>query len=281
MSQRQKPTKAKTRNSADSSDGSFKITNKNETKHRKSNQDPTPQEDQNSNPGKSSPNKNIEKIFEAKSPTLKDILKVLKEIYFSQEFLSVKYDEYIIKNKMLEETCETLRKENGVLKKEVKELKERMDTNEYTLREKNIEIQGIPYNKNEKLSETIIEMGNNIGIHLKEEDIDHITRLRGRSDKPGPIIVAFTKKESKEKFMSSRRNRSLYAREIGFENSRNQIYINEDLTKQKKELLWKTRKIKKERNFKYVWCKQGNIFLRRDDNTEIIKISDEFDLAKI
>lgn len=144
MSQRQKPTqKAKTRNSADSLDGSFKITNKNETKHRKSSQ-----EDQNSNSGKFSPNKNIEKIFEAKSPTLKDILKILKEIYFSQEFLSEKYDEYIIKNKMLDETCETLRKENGVSKKEVRELKERMDINENTLREKNIEIQGIPYNKN-------------------------------------------------------------------------------------------------------------------------------------
>lgn len=86
-------------------------------------------------------------------------------------------------------------------------------------------------------------MGNTIGVHLKEEDIDHITRLRGRSDKPGPIIVSFTRKERKEKCISSRRNRSLYATEIGFENCRNQIHINEDLTKQKKELLWKTRKI--------------------------------------
>lgn len=262
-----------------------KENNRGESSSERSNSEPRFQEDKNLSEDKLPIDKNIEEIFQTENPNLCDVLKILKEIFVSQQFLSIKYDEYLLKNTMLEETCGQLKKENDCLKNEIKELKKRMDKNENVLKERNIEIQGIPYIKDEKLGDTITDIGKNFGINLKTEDLDYIYRIRNnnreRNDKPGPVIVSFTRRENKEKFMLSRKHRSLYARELGFENSKNQIFINEDLTKVNKDLLWKTRKVKKEKNFKYVWYKLGNIYLRKNDNTEIIKISDDLDLAKL
>lgn len=286
MSQRLKQRqKSKENNRGESSSGSSNITKTIRSEHRKSNLEPKFQEETNLNEDKLTIDKTIEEIFITEDPNLSDILKILKEIFLSQQFLSIKYDEYLLKNTMLEETCEKLKKENDSLKNEVKELKMRMDKNENVLRERNIEIHGIPYVKDERLNDTIMDIGKNFGINIKTEDIDYIYRKknnnRERNDKPGPVIASFTRRENKERFLLSRKHRSLYARELGFENSKNQIFINEDLTKQNKDLLWKTRKAKKEKNFKYAWYKLGNIYLRKNDNTAIIKITDELDLAKL
>ena len=122
-------------------------------------------------------------------------------------------------------------------------------------------------------------------MQMDEKDIDNVYRIKKHrkegSSKPEPIIVTFMRREMKEKFISLRRRRSMYAREIGFEDSQNQVFINDHLTKRSKELLWKARNLKREKNYKYVWYKNGNIYLRKNDNTEAMRISNESDLLKL
>lgn len=227
----------------------------------------------------------MENIFQTKNPNLSDILKVLKGIFLSQQYISAKYDEFLIHNKQIEEKCNYLSNENTKLKEEVAELKSRVHNNEQILREKNVEIHGIPFEKEENLGNIIKHIAENFDIPLQERDIDCMYRIkntrRANNKNAEPIIVTFMKKETKEKFMSSRRRRSVYAKEIGFGNSQNQIYVNEHLTSRNKELLWNARNIRKERNYKYVWYNHGNIYLRKNDNSEIIRINDKTDLAKL
>ena len=67
--------------------------------------------------------KDIEKIFQWKNPNLSDIVLVLKEIFLSQQFIAIKYDEYITRNRELEETCNLLKKENIQIKNKLNQLK--------------------------------------------------------------------------------------------------------------------------------------------------------------
>lgn len=227
----------------------------------------------------------IDKIFERRNPNLSDILHVLKEIFHSQQFLSTQYDEFLLNYKHLEETCDSLKKENSKLKKELKEVQNRVENMEYISREKNLEIQGIPEEDEENLNKTIINIANLLDMELLEEEIDYIYRIKNTrkepSNKPAPIIVSFKKKDTKEKLLFSRKRRSIYSKEIGFKKSRSQVYINEHLTKRSKELFWEARKLKKEHNFKYAWYKHGSIYVKRNDNTNTIKISDESDILKL
>lgn len=253
-----------------------------ENRQSRGTQNRTSQRDKNFSEDDLHMNKNIEDIFERNNPSHSDILYVLKEIFLSQQFLSAKYDEYLLKSKHLEETCDSLKSENIALKKELKDVQSRIEKNEYILREKNLEIQGIPDEDGENLNRTIMNIANNFDIELQEKDIDYIYRIKKeRSGKPGPVIVTFKQRETKEKILSSRKGRSIYAREIGFKNSQNQVYVNEHLTKAKKDLLWKARQLKKQENFKYVWYKHDNIYIRKNDTTKTIKINDESDILKL
>ena len=50
------------------------------------------------------------------------------------------------------------------------------------------------------------------------------------------------------------------------------IFINENLTARRKELLAKVRKLKKEKSYHRVWTMDGKIFLRIAEGTKTIQI---------
>ena len=58
------------------------------------------------------------------------------------------------------------------------------------------------------------------------------------------------------------------------------IFINESLTKMNKELFKKAHKQCKDKNFQFVWTKNGNILVRKDGESSIIRINSEDELYK-
>lgn len=59
------------------------------------------------------------------------------------------------------------------------------------------------------------------------------------------------------------------------------IYINEMLCSANKKLLFDTKIFAKNNNFKYVWVRDGMIFIRKSDNQKYFVIKDFTDLNKI
>lgn len=230
-----------------------------------------------------SENENIEKIFTCENPTNKDILVILKEIFNSQQFLAAKYDEIIIRNVELEKICENLRTENVTLQKEAQHMKEDLIRIEKTLNEKKIEIHGIPEYKNEDIYEIVKKIGDSFEYTIRKENIDEAYRIKdqNKNKKNNPIVVSFLRKIDKEEFLSKRKKRSLFTNEIGISESKIQIFINEHLNKRMKNLLWQTKTIKIEKKYKFLWIRNGSIFLRKNENTKIIKIDVHEDLKNI
>lgn len=64
--------------------------------------------------------------------------------------------------------------------------------------------------------------------------------------------------------------------------NRKRIYLNENMTAYYKNLFWKVKTFARERNFKYVWYRNGKIMMRKDNDTaEVIHINGEEDLLKL
>lgn len=228
---------------------------------------------------------NIEEIFRYKNPTMKHILIILREIYSSQQFVTSKYDELLSRNQELENLCITLRNENKKFKEEIQEMKQDIKKIEDASNERKLEIHGVPYKKDENLSEVIMKIGDSIESKIKEEDIEGIYRIppnkNSKNPNNTPIVVSFIKKKDKERFLSMRRKRSIFSNEIGLTEVRSQIFVNEFLTRKTKNLLWKTKQIKSEKKFKFLWIKNGTILLRKNENSQTIRITSEENLGNL
>lgn len=228
----------------------------------------------------------IEEIFMYENPTIKDILFILKEILSSLQFMTAKYDELTTKNLELEITCSKLKNENTLLKTEINEIKQDVQKLEEISCERKIEVHGIPYNENEDLNMIIANISENLDYKIEREDIDEAYRIkklqnRNNGNKNFPIVVSFVRKSIKEKFLAMRKKRSMFTNEIGFKEKRSQIYLNEYLPRKKKDLLWKTKQAKLEKRYKFLWVRNGNIMVRKTEDSNIIKINCEEDIKKI
>ena len=61
----------------------------------------------------------------------------------------------------------------------------------------------------------------------------------------------------------------------------NNLFRNENLSSKRSELLAKTRKAKYEAKYKYLWTKNGNIFVRKSDQVQSLHIKSILRIAKM
>lgn len=150
------------------------------------------------------------------------------------------------------------------------------------LRINNIEIKGVPFNKNENLFILVSKIGSLIGQPIQKSDINFVTRARSFSQSK-PIIVGFLSRYLKENIVASARSHklTLTAEELGFSANSGKIFINDHLTRDMKQLLTKTKKTAAEKNHNYVWVQNSKILTRKNDTSPIIAVTSDSDLLKI
>eukprot|EP00794_Sanderia_malayensis_P016317 gene16317-17960_t len=98
-----------------------------------------------------------------------------------------------------------------------------------------------------------------------------ITKFRSRK-----ICDLFFKKEVKNQI------KKLKAINLGFtESSDQRLFINESLTQRNKNLLRLTKIKKRELEFKFVWTRNGNIFIKKNESSPVKKINFISDLDSL
>ncbi|XP_044757467.1 uncharacterized protein LOC123315704 [Coccinella septempunctata] len=231
-----------------------------------------------------------EDVDHSSTPPNTDLLSLrdeIRDMKRSVDFCSDKISDFegVVSrfNNLLKLTQE-LKAENADLKLEISSLNHRLNSMEQHTKSNNIEIQDVPEKTGENLFQIIDKIGNFIGQPIKKENVDFITRVNTKiASKPKHIVVRFTTKLLRDEFLAKAKikrnqceNRSLMLDGIS-----NRFFINEHLTIANKILLRKVRDVSKERNFKFVWVRDGAILARKDERSKIIQISSESDIAKI
>lgn len=237
---------------------------------------------------------NMEKIFEyidKKFDSLKkDIIKKIEsqsmESIKSIEYISAQYDEIIKKldlsnnqNKIIQNELENMKKAEKEKNATIKKLELRLDEIEYDSRLDSLEIAGIPQKNGEQLVEIVKKVATAAGITVIHADIANATRITDRRfNAPPKILVKFTDIKQKDIILSKKRELDLdLLKDLTNEN----VYIGEVISPYRKELLWKTKQLAKEKNYEYVWIKNGKIMVRKCQDQKIIYINHLDDLVKL
>lgn len=212
----------------------------------------------------------------------KEIRLELKEIEKSLTFNSEKIDDFINEMKEMREKQDTLMKENMELKEKVKTMEHAVEEMEQYSRNRNIQIDGIPIQKDENLEEMVKVISKEIDVEINNGEIDVVHRIPTRSKKhPEPIIVQFTTRRKRDEMIQKGKEKKINTTTFNLSGPTNDVYINEHLTKQRKQLVYEAKQIKKAKNYKFVWTKGGKVFIRKNETSNIIQLHTLEDLEKI
>lgn len=101
-----------------------------------------------------------------------------------------------------------------------------------------------------------------------------------------PILLRFSSAKAKNIFLGKFcKQRIIYTDEIGFPRkmieAKNRIYAFERLPSNIRNVYLKAKHFKKANDYKYLWTKDGNIFLRKVDNSKIITVFSYTDFYNI
>jgi hypothetical protein len=178
---------------------------------------------------------------------------------------------------------EELTQENINLKEKVRQLEERIDDSDQYSRLNTVEIHGVPQEENENVMEVVKKLGVALDMPITEEMVDACHRLRrkqGDGRAPG-IVVKFVRRLDRQKLIEKRKvKRTLNTGHIGYSDS-TPIYINESLTYIRRKLLATAREMRKEKGYRFIWIKEGKIFVRKEENSPVIVLTRNEDIAKL
>lgn len=181
----------------------------------------------------------------------------------------------------LQKTIQSILKENKQLKKEqdqlkhqIKQLQDNLEKLKTTqpldsYREKNILIMGIRAEDSE-IGE-LRKVFKGIEVEVDENDFK-IRRLPSKNPSK-PILVSFSTKEKRTEVLQKRKGKgALNSVTLGLNGSQRNIYVNEDLPQETRHIFNKARELKTH-GFKFVWCKENQVFCRKNETSKIIKIT--------
>ena len=168
---------------------------------------------------------------------------------------------------------------------EIYELYENMDTLEQYTRKNSLEIEGIPENIcNDE--DAVLKVAEILKVNVKREDIDICHRIKRKKTRP---IIA--------RFVSHKVKRALYKQRVQLKNisfsqlfpsasaaaraSSNRIFINENLTTYRRNLVRLANEKKEDGLLKGVWTVDGKIFVKTSPEGRPIRINTEDDLLNL
>lgn len=185
------------------------------------------------------------------------------------------------KIKSLNNTNAKLIEENAELKTELKKMADKVNNIEQEALNNNIEIMGVPVTPNENCLEIVNAVGKILEVN--SEDITSASRAKSSKNLStnNNVVVRLNNPNQKHFWIKQFRNRKVVlASDLHKSLPRTKIYVNEHLTSKNKKILYLTKQKAKDL-YKYVWVKNGEIFIRKDDASKILKVSSVDEISKI
>lgn len=203
-------------------------------------------------------------------------MSALKDVKSSIEFMCKEFERLNLELIAAKKTIADLQVDNAALKGTVNDLSSRVILLEQYSRENNIEISGLPENKSENLVNVVTQIIKTTSCSLKESDILTCTRIRkmdANSARPRSVVVKLASAKERDTLIAAvvKHNKfnsedKLNTHKLGYGGPKAAVYVTEHLSPYYKKLHAETRKIARDRGFRYIWIRNGRIFVRKDDS---------------
>lgn len=252
------------------------------------------EEEESENDEQESEGQEIEKILkdiQNKVNAIPSLKKQLNAITASMALLSEKYDSLLAQQEedkkkinSLDKSFISINNKCVYLEKCNMALEQKMLEFEQASRKLNIEIVGLEQLPNENINEVVKKLADT--LEVSSENIEWASRRhqRKQSNRPAPIIVGFKNTGGAAARNSWLAKRSklieLNSSMITGGSQKHKIYINEDLTKTTRMLLWNT-KIQLKAIYKYIWVVNGKILVKKAEGDKSVCIRSEEDIREL
>ncbi|CAH2099276.1 unnamed protein product [Euphydryas editha] len=216
-----------------------------------------------------------------------EIVKEVSILQKSLQFHSDKHDELNEKVNQLEQKNKAINTLETRIESLVKDNKMTLlELNAMNQRDRllNLELVGIPEIKSENLKELVVTIAKNSGVNISQDEILEANRITPKTKlhgRPKNIVVKLKSRLLKDNIISGARKNRLTTKAINISGDSKPIYINEHLSPVNKQILKKCREAAKAKQYRYVWTKNGRIFVRKNDTSPAIQITEESDIVRI
>lgn len=217
-------------------------------------------------------NKKLEVIY--------NVEKKIQELTNSVEFYADMYQTLLDYKEESQKKIKALEQKNVYLEKCNKALEERVQELELRDKEKNIEIHGLEKVGNENTKQVVQKLALKLNLDPNDvEDAKRVGQEKPEDTKPKIVLVTLRSKSARNSWMLVKKETKITNNKVYDNGSEKKIYINEDLPKYKRQLLWIVRNKLKPKGFQYVWVQNCNILVKKNnDEKKIYNIRSEEDL---
>ena len=142
----------------------------------------------------------------------------------------------------------------------------------------NLTLSGIPVTPRENTCTIVTMLAAKMEVSITEADLITAYRTKNRN-----IYVKFHSQIMRDKLYNARKQlqtKEITTKSLGLSDDV-KIYINEVLDEKQHELFFKARKRRKELNYRYIWTYHGNIYMKQDSTSDILKITSSADLSNL
>lgn len=225
--------------------------------------------------------KDMMKQFDCK---FQEMIHNMTAINTSIEFLEQKYEDVRQELSLRSEAVIDLERENKSLRASVSDLQSRLSQLELQSRACNVEVQCVPEFKNENLVAMIDQVASVIKCDINSKDVITCTRvmkLNKDSPRPRSVLVKFSSPRARDTFLAASiefnkkaktNSDKLNTSHLGIGGDMKPVYICEHLTPAVKALHAEARLCSKKLGYRFVWVKNGRIFMRKSDKSDYIYI---------
>ena len=145
----------------------------------------------------------------------------------------------------------------------------------------NLELHGVPQTAQENTNQVIIIVLASVNYKLDEKYISCSHRLPTRGKIP-PIIVTFNHRDIRNSvYQVKSQLRHVDWSTTDLPEATKKVFITENLTAARKDLYFKILDQKINLNYEYLWTKNGQIFIRKSDQSPKMLIANSQDLSKM
>ncbi|XP_063382112.1 uncharacterized protein LOC134668603 [Cydia fagiglandana] len=176
----------------------------------------------------------------------------------------------------------------------IAQLKNDLNDRDQDMLHNDIEISSVPEQMGENTIHIVTTLGQKLGVTLSEHDIVDATRVgrapqleegvQGPPTRPRLLVVRLARRAVRDRLLQAARvRRGATTEGTGLPGPSCRFYINERLTPFNRRLFQRARQLKEHHGWRYVWTRDGRIYLRQRPGTDSPRhrIRTELDLARV
>ena len=161
--------------------------------------------------------------------------------------------------------------------KQIGNLQYMHDNLEQYSRKNSLELHGIPEGAYESTEEAVLKVAEALYVQITPQDIEITHKLKRRGNKP--VIVKFTSHKKKTQLYKARiKLKDIKVHDIfpnyaaATQESNDRIYINENLTQYRRDLVSKASRMKKDDMIFSLWTLDGNVYVKTSPEGRPVRI---------